>query len=62
MNKLKDRIRDVTRRTRGKGLAFVIAELIPVLRGWFGYFKQALPTTFADLHGFIRHAESMRPA
>ena len=54
MNKLKDRIRDVTRRTRGKGLAFVIAELNRVLRGWFGYFKQALPTTFADLDGFIR--------
>ena len=26
MNKLKDRIRDVTRRTRDKGLAFVIAK------------------------------------
>ena len=54
MNKLRDRIQDVTQRTRGKGLAFVIAELNPVLRGWFGYFKQVHPTTFADLDGFVR--------
>ncbi len=54
MNKLKDSIRDKTRRTCGQSLERVIAELNPVLRGWFGYFKQAHPTTFSDLDGFIR--------
>ena len=52
--KLKDNIRDKTRRTCGRSLAHVIATLNPVLRGWCGYFKQAHYTTFRDLDGFIR--------
>ena len=54
MNKLKDKIREMTGRCRGVSLEQVIADLNPVLRGWFGYFKQAHPTTFADVDGFIR--------
>jgi RNA-directed DNA polymerase len=54
LTKLKDSIRDKTRRTRGDSLTCIIAELNPVLRGWFGYFKQAHPITFRDLDGFIR--------
>ena len=54
LNKLKDSIRDKTRRTCGQSLERVIASLNPVLRGWFGYFKQAYPTTFRDLDGFVR--------
>jgi len=54
MNKLKDKVRDLTGRCRGVSLDQVIADLNPVLRGWFGYFKQAHPTTFADVDGFIR--------
>jgi len=54
MDKLKDSIRDKTRRTRGVSLEAVIVDLNPVLRGWFGYFKQAHWTTFKDLDGFIR--------
>ncbi len=54
LTKLKDSIRDKTRRTRGVSLECIIAELNPVLRGWFGYFKQAHPVTFKDLDGFIR--------
>ena len=52
--KLKDKIREQTGRCRGVSLEQVIADLNPVLRGWFGYFKQAHPTTFADVDGFIR--------
>ena len=54
LNKLKDSIRNKTRRTCGQSLASVIADLNPILRGWFGYFKQAHPSTFSDLDGFIR--------
>ena len=54
LTKLKDSIRDKTRRTRGVSLKAIIAELNPVLRGWFGYFKQAHPVTFRDLDGFTR--------
>ena len=31
-----------------------VGDLNPVLRGWFGYFKQAHYTTFSDIDGFIR--------
>jgi RNA-directed DNA polymerase len=54
MKKLADSIRDKTRRNRGDSLERVIADLNPMLRGWFGYFKQAHYTTFRDLDGFIR--------
>jgi RNA-directed DNA polymerase len=54
LDKLKDSIRDKTRRTCGQSLARVIAALNPILRGWFGYFKQAYPSTFGDLDKMIR--------
>ena len=54
LNKFKDSIRKKTRRTRGDSLARAVADLNPLLRGWFGYFKQAHPGTFAALDGFIR--------
>ncbi|MGH8612687.1 MAG: group II intron reverse transcriptase/maturase, partial [Gammaproteobacteria bacterium] len=52
--RLKDAIRAKTRRTRGTSLGQVIAELNPALRGWFGYFKHAQPSTFTRLDGFVR--------
>ena len=52
--KLKDNIRDKTRRTCGRSLAHVIATLNPVLRGWFGYFKQAHYTTFVSVPSGLR--------
>ena len=52
--RLKGRIREKTRRTRGHGLARVIDDLNPVLRGWFGYFKHADPYTFRSVDGFTR--------
>ena len=51
---LKDRIRYKTRRTRGQSLERIIADLNPVLRGWFGYFKHAHPYIFERLDGFTR--------
>lgn len=54
LNRLKDRIRDLTKRTRGDSLARVIAELNPVLRGWFGYFKHAHPYAFDVLDKLVR--------
>ena len=52
--KLKDSIRDKTRRTRGDSLEVIVVDLNRTLRGWFGYFKQAHYTTFRDVDGFIR--------
>jgi RNA-directed DNA polymerase len=54
LDKLKDTIRERTRRTRGDSLGVVIADLNRVLRGWFGYFKLAQSRTFIDLDKLIR--------
>jgi RNA-directed DNA polymerase len=50
----KDKIREKTRRTRGDSLTCIIADLIPMIRGWYGYFKHACRRQFPPLDGFIR--------
>jgi len=54
MKQLRDKVRDKTRRNRGDSLARIVEDLNPVLRGWFGYFKHAWPTTFQEVDGFVR--------
>jgi RNA-directed DNA polymerase len=54
LDKLKETIREKTRRTRGQSLAVVVADLNRTLRGWFGYFKHAHPSTFLKLDQMIR--------
>ena len=54
LKRFKDSIREKTRRTRGDSLARIVADLNPMLRGWFGYFKHAYKTEFSSLDGFIR--------
>src|SRR5699024_11005794 len=54
LKRFKDRVREATPRTRGRSLSSVVAELNPMLRGWFGYFKHAHRNTFRDLDGFVR--------
>jgi RNA-directed DNA polymerase len=54
LKRFKASIRERTRRTSGKSLQRLIEDLNPLLRGWFGYFKQAHPFTFERLDRFIR--------
>ena len=54
LNRLKDKIRAKTRRTRGESLARIIDDLNRTLKGWFVYFKHAHPRTFIALDQFIR--------
>jgi RNA-directed DNA polymerase len=54
LRKLKDTVRRHTRRTRGVSLAVIVAELNPVLRGWFAYFHHSHPRTFPSLDGWLR--------
>jgi RNA-directed DNA polymerase len=42
----KDKVREKTKRTRGESLRTIIEDLSPMIRGWFGYFKHAQPSTF----------------
>ncbi|WP_088258797.1 group II intron maturase-specific domain-containing protein [Fimbriiglobus ruber] len=53
-DKLKDTIRTKTKRTDGRGLRVLLANLNGTLRGWFGYFKHSCRTTFTVLDGWIR--------
>jgi len=51
---IRDRIRAKIRRTRGDSLACIIADLNPMLRGWYEYFQHAHPWTYSGMDGFIR--------
>ena len=52
--KLKDTIRDKTKRTNGKSLKVIIASLNRTLRGWFAYFKHHRGWRFPMLDSWIR--------
>jgi RNA-directed DNA polymerase len=51
---LKAKIREKTRRTRGDSIRRIIADLNPMLRGWFAYFQHANRWLFRYLDRFIR--------
>ncbi|HVV82333.1 MAG TPA: group II intron reverse transcriptase/maturase, partial [Kofleriaceae bacterium] len=55
VEKLKDRIRELTSRNRGASLRTVISDVATYLRGWLGYFGICqVPTPRRDLDVWIR--------
>jgi RNA-directed DNA polymerase len=54
LGKLRDAIRSKTRRTDGRSLLSIIEDVNRTLRGWFGYFKHSLKTTFPTVDGWVR--------
>jgi RNA-directed DNA polymerase len=50
----KDKVRARTIRSRGDSLERIIADLNPMLRGWFGYFQHARSRLYRRLDQFIR--------
>jgi RNA-directed DNA polymerase len=54
LTKIKDTIRDKTRRRNGNSLDTIIIGVNRSLRGWFGYFKHSTKGTFTKLDSFIR--------
>jgi RNA-directed DNA polymerase len=52
--KFRDAIRAKTRRTAGRSLNMIVADVNRTLRGWFEYFKHSHRTTFHGLDGWIR--------
>lgn len=54
LQKLKDRIRDHTKRTNGFSLAMIISDVHWTLAGWLAYFKHSHKTTFRPLDQWVR--------
>jgi RNA-directed DNA polymerase len=54
LDKLKDTLRAKTKRTNGRSLQVIIADINRTLRGWFGFFKHSYHTTFKDVDGWVR--------
>lgn len=54
LRKLKDAVRENTRRNNGHSLGRIIETLNPILRGWFEYFKHIAPRLFGWLDAWIR--------
>ena len=56
LGRMKDRVREITRRNGGRSLAEVSKELRVYLAGWRGYFRVAeTPGVFASLDQWVRH-------
>lgn len=52
--KLKARIKPMTKRTNGQCMPAIIQKLNPILRGWYGYFKQADSSEMKGIDGWVR--------
>ena len=55
IERLKNKLRELFRRGRGRNLAKLIEKLTPVLRGWINYYRLAqVKGVFEDLDGWMR--------
>jgi RNA-directed DNA polymerase len=54
LGKLQDKLRPLTRRTQGRSLSEIIAQVNPILRGWHGYFRDSHPTGLNGPDGWLR--------
>jgi RNA-directed DNA polymerase len=54
MMKLRDSIRAKTRRTNGRSLPVIIADVNRTLRGWFAYFKHSHKFVFHSVDRWVR--------
>lgn len=55
VRRLKNRLRFILRRGRGRSLGAVAKELAPVLRGWAAYFRMAeVKASFEELDSWVR--------
>ena len=52
--KLRESLKPLTRRNNGNSLSVIIAEINPILRGWYGYFRHAAGSKLAEVDGWVR--------
>ena len=54
LQKLREKLRPLTRRNNGQSLGATMAKLNPILRGWHGYFRESHPTGLSGPDGWLR--------
>lgn len=54
VQKLRDKLRPLTRRTNGRSLSEIVAKANPALRGWHGYFRTSRPAGLRGPDGWLR--------
>jgi RNA-directed DNA polymerase len=56
LDRLRDRLRALLRRVRGRSMKPIIERINPVLRGWAGYFKLSQSKRpLEEIDGWVRH-------
>jgi len=51
---LRAKLRKPTKRSNARSIEAIIKLINPVLKGWFGYFKQAHPSDLSGMDGWVR--------
>jgi len=54
LDKLRGSVRSKTRRTNGRCMKAIYAELNLTLKGWFGYFQHSVPHVLESVDGYVR--------
>ncbi len=54
VQKLREKLRPLTKRNNGKSLSEIIAKVNPILRGWHGYFRESIPSGLDGPDGWLR--------
>ena len=52
--RLKEKLRQYTRRNNGQSLGCIIGRINPILRGWYNYFRFSKLNALQDIDGWIR--------
>jgi RNA-directed DNA polymerase len=54
VDKLRETLRPRLRRMQDGSMEEIIARINPVLRGWWAYFKESLPSALENIDGWVR--------
>jgi len=54
LQKLQEKLRPLTRRKQGRSQSEIIAKVNPILRGWYGYFRESHRTGLSGPDGWLR--------
>jgi RNA-directed DNA polymerase len=54
VRKLKDNLRNKTKRSRGDSINAIVSDVNKTLKGWFEYFKHSRPCSFRPIDSWLR--------